>query len=374
MTEFSAVKVFSATKAREREDLGETITRWLKDHPGIDIVDKVVTQSSDKRVSLRDHRSVLSAGLPGVIPRRLLRGGGSCKPPSVQSPVRGQRSRLVEIMTVAASEAVDMVLSVRLLFLAVVYGGVGAFIAYLWRVTDQQNEGRLREFSEKMGEISASDRAEQLEQMAQEGGPLSAQIGSVILDAQLPPLAMLVLVMSSWVLPILILLVGYNRIAEDRQTRYTRYVLQRVHRESYLIGKILGHAAVCFVAVVLVQFIWFGLASVYDFYGADQMWSAVPRIWLGLTVYVLAYSAFTMLVSTAFGRPVLALMLGTMLMFALWIGANVLSFFYAPLSYLWLSSWYTLLWTTTPSAFAVFIGYTLAFTILAGLVIRRADL
>lgn len=47
MMDFSAVKVFSATKAREREELGETITRWLRDNPGVDIVDKVVTQSSD---------------------------------------------------------------------------------------------------------------------------------------------------------------------------------------------------------------------------------------------------------------------------------------------------------------------------------------
>ena len=44
---FSAVKVFSATKAREREELGETITRWIQENPGIDIVDKIVTQSSD---------------------------------------------------------------------------------------------------------------------------------------------------------------------------------------------------------------------------------------------------------------------------------------------------------------------------------------
>lgn len=45
---FEAVKVFSATKHKERDELGETITRWLdgmKDQ--IDIVDKVITQSSD---------------------------------------------------------------------------------------------------------------------------------------------------------------------------------------------------------------------------------------------------------------------------------------------------------------------------------------
>lgn len=44
---FDGVKVFSATKAREREDLGEVITRWLLDHPELTVVDRVVTQSSD---------------------------------------------------------------------------------------------------------------------------------------------------------------------------------------------------------------------------------------------------------------------------------------------------------------------------------------
>ncbi|MGC3997228.1 MAG: hypothetical protein QM767_06825 [Anaeromyxobacter sp.] len=44
---FTGVKVFSATKAREREELGETITRWLQSNPGNEVVDRVVTQSSD---------------------------------------------------------------------------------------------------------------------------------------------------------------------------------------------------------------------------------------------------------------------------------------------------------------------------------------
>jgi folate-dependent tRNA-U54 methylase TrmFO/GidA len=45
---FNAVKVFSTTLARDREAMGENITRWLKDNNGIEIVDKEVTQSSDK--------------------------------------------------------------------------------------------------------------------------------------------------------------------------------------------------------------------------------------------------------------------------------------------------------------------------------------
>jgi len=45
---FEAVKVFSATKQKERDELGETVTRWLREHlPTIELVDKVVKQSSD---------------------------------------------------------------------------------------------------------------------------------------------------------------------------------------------------------------------------------------------------------------------------------------------------------------------------------------
>ena len=57
---FTAVKVFSATMAQERDHLGEKITAWLREHlgdkittwlrdnPGVTIVDKIVTQSSDE--------------------------------------------------------------------------------------------------------------------------------------------------------------------------------------------------------------------------------------------------------------------------------------------------------------------------------------
>lgn len=45
--QFTGVRVFSATKAKEREELGEIITRWLKANPDLEIVDRVVSQSSD---------------------------------------------------------------------------------------------------------------------------------------------------------------------------------------------------------------------------------------------------------------------------------------------------------------------------------------
>lgn len=45
--QFDGVKVFSATKAKEREELGERLTRWLNENPSLKVMDTVVTQSSD---------------------------------------------------------------------------------------------------------------------------------------------------------------------------------------------------------------------------------------------------------------------------------------------------------------------------------------
>lgn len=44
---FTGVVVFSATKAQDRDRLGEQVTRWLKDNPQASVVDKSITQSSD---------------------------------------------------------------------------------------------------------------------------------------------------------------------------------------------------------------------------------------------------------------------------------------------------------------------------------------
>lgn len=46
--QFNGVKVFSATMAQERDQLGEKVSQWLADRPEIRVVDTIVTQSSDE--------------------------------------------------------------------------------------------------------------------------------------------------------------------------------------------------------------------------------------------------------------------------------------------------------------------------------------
>jgi len=47
MMNFTGMKIFSATMMRDREQLGERVSQWLSDNPNVEVVDKVVTQSSD---------------------------------------------------------------------------------------------------------------------------------------------------------------------------------------------------------------------------------------------------------------------------------------------------------------------------------------
>jgi hypothetical protein len=47
MADFTGVKVFSTTLARDREAMGDLITRWLTANPDLEVVDKEVRQSSD---------------------------------------------------------------------------------------------------------------------------------------------------------------------------------------------------------------------------------------------------------------------------------------------------------------------------------------
>jgi hypothetical protein len=48
VADIDGVKVFSATKQKDRDELGETATRWLREKKNsIQLIEKTVTQSSD---------------------------------------------------------------------------------------------------------------------------------------------------------------------------------------------------------------------------------------------------------------------------------------------------------------------------------------
>lgn len=45
---YAGIKVFSATKARDRERLGDLVTDWIRTNPNRRIIERVVRMSSDR--------------------------------------------------------------------------------------------------------------------------------------------------------------------------------------------------------------------------------------------------------------------------------------------------------------------------------------
>lgn len=69
------LKVFSATKARDRDALGEVITDWIRDHPEYEVFEKIVTQSSDAKF----HCLTITLIFRSPLPPRTRRAGGPRK-------------------------------------------------------------------------------------------------------------------------------------------------------------------------------------------------------------------------------------------------------------------------------------------------------
>ena len=47
--QYSLVKVFSVTKARQREEIGESVTAWIAANPALRVVNTVVALTSDAK-------------------------------------------------------------------------------------------------------------------------------------------------------------------------------------------------------------------------------------------------------------------------------------------------------------------------------------
>lgn len=276
---------------------------------------------------------------------------------------------LAETFAVARAEILDMVKSIRFAFLIVSYGFCAGLVGFLLLWINDKLDGKLL-----MGAagFTVEQRTAIVEGAAQQG--MSTYLVEAILNGDLPPMVFGVLVGSTFAIPLLMLLIGFNRISEDISTRYTRYLLQRVHRGSYLAGKLIGHWIVSFTALVIVHIALLAYAKVNDLYDMDSTLAAMPRIWLALAILVFGYSAYTTLVSATLNPPIVVLLLGVIGLMMIRVAQMVLGIVYEPLGKFWMGSWDVELYALDPAAVGIYLAYALVFIALAHLVLRRRDL
>ncbi|MBK8013257.1 MAG: ABC transporter permease [Deltaproteobacteria bacterium] len=274
---------------------------------------------------------------------------------------------LTQSFLVARHEAKAMLISFRAAFFLVTYGlisgGIGA--AALW--ADRKTGGRLSGVGAQFEALSLEDKQEAIRSVAETLG--SEHLANALLKGHLPPLVYIVLLLSTFAIPFLCLLVGYNRIADDIHSRFARYLLQRVHRGPYLAGKILGHWLACFFAIVVVHAILVGVATATGRLELGPLVDGILRAWGGMALFVLAYVAFSAFWSVVSPASFLALLFGGMSLLGLWF----MSFWVEPLRTTWLGRWDTRLFTLEPQAIGVYLGHIAVFMGVTYLLLRRKD-
>jgi hypothetical protein len=285
-----------------------------------------------------------------------------------RSAQRAAPGSFLEALYLARAEALSMVISIRAVFLIVTYAVIAGAIGSVLLWLDGKTDGSLLK---GVGALKVAPE-EAIAKLTEAG--FNEHLARAMINGDLPPLVLGVLFFSTFVIPWLVLLVGYNRISEDVSTKYTRYVLQRVHRGSYLAGKIAGHWVVSILSIIVVHGLLLGYAHATDRFDVKGMMHAMPRIWLAMALFVLAYSAFTCMVSSILTPPFLVLLVGTMALFTLKFSAWIGSFFYDPIGDMWIGTWDVPLWAFDPRAVAVYVGYSLVFIGGAYLVLLRRDL
>lgn len=283
---------------------------------------------------------------------------------------------LREAWCMARAELLEMFVGIRALFLVFAYlfatGSMGACVVKL----NEKTEGQIAGLAAKAAEASATEKETLIQKMTEEGA-ISENLARSLIEGSLPPLPAAILFVTTdfilpW-LPLLILLVGFNRVSEDLHSRYTRYLLQRVHRGSYLFGKLLGLWLMSLAAVVLVHLVLLGIGAAKEVFDMERTWAAMPKIWLGMAFLTLAYSAYTIFWSSLVTPPFLSLVLAAAALVFLKFATGLLSLVDLRLGQLWLDSWTMRLWVADPPALGIFAGYATLFVAGSWLVLRRRD-
>ena len=285
---------------------------------------------------------------------------------------------LREIVTVAGQELRSLLLGIRSILVVVLYGGWVAAVGAMYLFATAQLEQKLIAEQPALATLDRSAllrEALKSERFDKEFAPQLEQFGGrrlveAVSDGSMPFLLLVILVLSSFALPGLALITGYDRLSDDLHTRYARFVLQRVRRESWVLGRIVGQWVGLWALVVITHVLLVLVATVAaDGFEAGPVWRALPAIWLGMALFLLAYVAFVALFSALLTPPFAALAVGGMALMGLWL----LKVIVPVVGQVWMGAWDLRLWLLDPWALVVFAVHALLLMGGAVAVLRARD-
>ncbi len=134
-----------------------------------------------------------------------------------------------------------------------------------------------------------------------------------------PFLLMVLFAVSLWLVPAVVLLLGFDNISGDLQNRTVRYWALRTRRASYVAGKFIGLLATCAVVAFAMHFLtWIVVIARGEATFAETVsWGF--RFWLASLPILSAWCGLSVLVSSFFKTPILALLLTAGANFMWWL-------------------------------------------------------
>jgi len=215
-----------------------------------------------------------------------------------------------EVSIVVARELRKSFRSVKgiLLFAFTVLGG--GLLAYLLAQSDDVRQKRFAEHSVSAENVLTA-KTEALTWWFSDG-----QTGAHVGHA--PLLLVVLFSVSLWMVPAVVLVLGFDNVSGDLQHRTVRYWSLRTRRASYIAGKFFGLWATCaIVALAMHALIWVvviarGEAAV----GETISWGF--RFWLASLPILSVWCGVSVLVSSFFRIPILALLLTGGVFFVWW--------------------------------------------------------
>lgn len=175
---------------------------------------------------------------------------------------------------------------------------------------------KYQEFKRKeLGDLTA----EQLHELRQKALERAYDVEQAESLADAPEVLLALLLMTVWLTPLLVALMGFDSIAPDIQHRSVRYWSLRTRRWSYFVGKWMGlWATVSLVTLAMDALIWIvcivrGEATA----GATLGWGV--RFWLTSLPMSAVWCGIATLLSSLFRSPILALLLTFAAFFVIWV-------------------------------------------------------
>jgi len=168
------------------------------------------------------------------------------------------------------------------------------------------------------------------------------EVAQVVATA--PPLLIVLFILTVWLSPLLVAIIGFDCIAGDLHARSIRYTALRVRRETYLLAKFAGLVAtVACLSLVAYTYATVSLARHSPTFGAPVIAWGV-RLWVTSTLIATVWCAFATLLSSL-SRSLTTCLLMTLASFASLWGLRIIGRMYdiAPLQYFYPNTFDSLL-------------------------------